>query len=163
MKDRVFQLYKMIEKESFLLNDSRERLKHKNYFDSSIECSLDDLTKGILGTISEYTKWMTKLAKSMPGLLQFDEEDFTALVSNSSLSTIPLHINEFFVNNESYQITPNGYQMSRHRMNLGFGTFVTSLFFLINNKVKKLDLTENEKSIYYPFALSCCKGKLLFS
>ena len=101
---------------------------------------------------------MARYAREIPGLERFDVKDFTTIVSNSALLTMALHINEFYINNDYYQIVVGGYQLSRNRMNLLFGTFITSLFYLINSKIRKLNLTECEKALYYPFVLGYSKG-----
>lgn len=159
LKDKVFQTYKRLIKDSFIINYARERLDSKNYIDSTVEdIPLNELTHGIMVNISEYSKWMAKFAREIPGLERFDVKDFTTIVSNSALLTMALHINEFYINNDYYQIVVGGYQLSRNRMNLLFGTFITSLFYLINSKIRKLNLTECEKALYYPFVLGYSKG-----
>lgn len=164
LKDKVYQIYKYHIQKSPLINSTRERLENGDYIDSDAEnITIEHLNKAIMCNISEYTKWITLFVKDLPGFDRFDLTDFTQMISNCSLLSMAIHLNEFFINGESYQITPNGYQLSRSRMNAGFGTFITSLFFLINEKTKKLDLSHNEKAIFYPFSIFSSKSKQLNS
>jgi hypothetical protein len=155
----VFRVYKVYIENSEVLNISREFLKSKNYIDATVEnVPQQELLAGLTRTVSEYTKWLTNLAKNLPGLSDLNLEDFMTIISNGSLLSIAIHMNEFYTSTESYHISHNGLQMSRNRMNIVFGSFNALLIILIHRKIKELCLSEMEKALFYPFILFSCNG-----
>jgi hypothetical protein len=163
LKDRVFQVFRDHIKKSIILNGTRERLKSGDYIDSEAEnVSLDQIRTAIFSNINEYKKWVTDFSKELPGLKKFNQNDLGNMISNCALISISIHINEFFKNGECYQITPDGLQLSRNRMNAGFGSLMTFLFFLTNEKLRNLELSPNEKALFYPFSLFSAKSNYLF-
>lgn len=162
-KDIIFQIYKDHIKNSFVINSAKESLKNKNYVDSSVEnVTYEDLLKGFIIMITEYSKWLTKLAKNLPGLNQLNEDEFIKIINSGSLISLGFHIHDFYVSNECYLVTPNGFQSSRSRMNFYLGVRNTMLIFLLHQKIDELNLTEYEKSLYYPFILMTFNSKLFF-
>jgi len=63
---------------------------------------------------------------------------------------------------DSSAITKNGYQLSKNRLNLAFGSFLAYLFILAHAKFKELDLSENEIALLYALFLFSCDGILIF-
>ena len=152
LKDKVYELFKRHIRQSFILNDTRERLKNKEYKDAEDNIPIESINRGIGLNVFLYSQWLNSYIRDLPGLNKFDSEDLNALISNCSLLSIAIHVNEFYTENECYQIA-NGIQLTRNRLNLSFGTFMTCLFFMINNKIQKLNLSESETSVFYPFSL----------
>lgn len=159
LRDKVFQLYKKHIKNSSLLNNTREKLRTKDFISSSAEnVQKKDILLGVIGTITEFTKWLTRYAIELPDFDKIEQDDFMKMVSSAIWSSIGLQLNEFFHDNDLHYITTNGYQMSRNRMYSVFGTFNTCLFLLMHAKVKQFKFSENELSLYYPFIICSCNG-----
>lgn len=157
-KDKCYEVYRRHIKNSHIINDTRERLSNKDFIDVEDKTlSVEEINSAIGLNIYLYNQWMNQYVRELPGLNKFDAGDVNVLISNCSLLSIAIHVKEFYFENESYQIA-NKFRLSRSRMNIGFGTFMTSLFFLINQKIKSLELSDNEIAIFYPFSLFSSKG-----
>ncbi len=163
LKDKVYQIYKQHIKESLLINETKKRLKNNDYIDSSAEnVTQDDLLAGLIGDIVEHAKWLTNYSLNLPGFSSLNESDFMKIVNHATIMTYGLQLNEFYYNNEFHHITKNGYQLSKNRLNLAFGSFLAHLFILAHAKFKELDLSENEIALLYALFLFSCDGILIF-
>ena len=164
LKDKVFQLYKKHIQLSQLLVNSRECHKNKNYIDSSVEnVPVDDLLRGLIGSISEHSKWLTRFARELPGFSFINVDDFMQMVSSGAMLLFGMQTNQFYYNNENHTVISNNYQMSRSRMNKLMGTFKTGLLFEFHFVFKKLCMSENEIALLYPFILTSSNGKSIHS
>ena len=162
LKDKVFQLYSKIIKESKVLNTSKERYETKNYINHEEIVSIDEILDGILEIHEDVTTWLVNLTKQLPGFDKFKQDDLMTIALNSAQLTIGVHLKDLYFDNDVHVISSKGYLLSRNRMNLAFGTMISTFYFCMNNKLKQLDLSENEVSLYYPFALTCCQRKLIY-
>lgn len=159
LKDKVFQLYKKHLTHSSLINSTTERLKSKDYIDFNDQnITVKEVWSGLMGMISEHTKWLTRFAKDLPGFSDLTEEDFTAMVFSSTLLLYEIQINRFVSSQENYTILTNRIQMSRTRMIQLFGLFLTELVFEFHSRFKNFELSDYEMSLFYPFVLCSCNG-----
>jgi len=159
LKDKVYQVYSKHIKESIIINETKTRLKNNDFIDSSVEnVTQNDLLNGIIGNVVDHAKWLTSFSINLPGFDKINNSDFILMVNHATLLTIGFQINEFFYDNELYHITKNGYQMTRNRMNLAFGSFHSYLYFITHIKLKQLCLSDYEKALFYPVILCCCDG-----
>jgi len=160
LKDKVFQLFKKHTFSSTIINHSTECFKNKDYIDSSVEnISVDELLIGLVGSISEHSKWLTRFVKELPGFNKLNLSDFMTIVSSTSLLLFNTHQHQFFYNNENHFIISNRYQLSRERMNTLYGAFKTGLLFEFHNVIKKFKFSETELSLLYTFFLTGTNGK----
>ena len=88
--------------------------------------SVSQILTSIHETHKEFTNWLSIFAKELPGFDKFNQEDFMTIVSSSF--QLGLHVKDLYFNNDLYVITSNGYQLSRNRMNIGFGSFTRYIF-----------------------------------
>jgi len=108
LKDKVFQLYKKHLLNSNLINQTTERLHKKDYIDANNEnISVNEVWTGLMGIVSEHTKWLTRFARELPGFNDLIEEDFAAMIFTSTLLLYEIQINRFVTNNENYTILSN--------------------------------------------------------
>lgn len=155
LRDKVFQVYKKHIKNSLIINNSYERLKNNDYVSSKEEnLSMDTFLEGVAQIISVYSKWLTRFAKELPGFGDLDEDDFKKILLSAFMPTIALQMNEFYLESNTIFITPNGIQMDKTRMDNAFGVFNSNLSFIIHSILKELNLTEKERSLFYPFILT---------
>jgi hypothetical protein len=162
LKDKVFQLFKKHTASSTIINHSTEFFKNKDYIDSSVEnISVDELLIGLVGSISEHSKWLTRFVKELPGFNKLNLSDFMTIVSSTSLLLFNTQQHQFFYNNENHLIISNKYQLSRERMNTLYGAFKTGLLFEYHNVIKKFKFSETELSLLYTFFLTGTNGKFI--
>lgn len=160
LRDRAYQIYKKHIVKSFLINNSKERLRTGNFIGPNVEnVTHEEIIGAAASIITSHYKWMKKYAKELPGLNRFSHEDFDLMISKTLVFTAALMVNEFVKNDESYLISPTGYQLSRRRKLKSFGEKSTQLSFLIHSKFNKLNFSEKECSIFYPFCMFNCNGK----
>lgn len=160
IKDRVFQLYKKHILMSDLLKRTKEKLLNKDFIDSTVEIlNIEPLVNGLMDTISEHSKWLTRYAKELPGFNKLSLDDFMKMLSSASLLLFGIHSHQFYDNNENVSILINNYQFSKNRMNLVLGAFKTGLLFEFHFNLRRLNLSENEMSLIFPFILTNCNGK----
>ena len=156
-KDRLFQLFCKHTNNSSIINKTKERLKSKQYFNANCDNILkSDVMLAITESVEEFSKWLVDFLIKVPGFDQFCPKDFNSLVYNSLLFLFGLHTTEYVIENEYYLIVgndPKCFQMTRNRLNLAFGTFKTNLIFEIHSKLHQLKLSQNEKSILFPFCI----------
>lgn len=161
LKDKVFQLYKKHLLNSNLINQTTERLHKKDYIDANNEnISVNEVWTGLMGIVSEHTKWLTRFARELPGFNDLIEEDFAAMIFTSTLLLYEIQINRFVTNNENYTILSNRVQMNRKRMLKLFGMFLTELVFEFHSKFKSFELSDYELCMLYPFIMCSCNGKI---
>lgn len=157
LKDKVFQLYKKHLLNSNLINQTTERLHKKDYIDANNEnISVNEVWTGLMGIVSEHTKWLTRFARELPGFNDLIEEDFAAMIFTSTLLLYEIQINRFVTNNENYTILSNRVQMNRKRMLKLFGMFLTELVFEFHSKFKSFELSDYELCMLYPFIMCSC-------
>ena len=155
LRDKVFQIYQKHIKISTLINNSRELFRTKNYVDSSSErFSLEEFLNGVSLTISTYSKWLTKFVKELPGFSELSDDDLKQIILRGFMTTVSLQLNEFFLEKDTIFIMPNGYLMSKDPMNIAFGVNNSTVSFVLHSCLKKLDLTDKERSLIYPFILT---------
>lgn len=162
LKDKVFQLYKKHIQLAPLIVKTRECHRNKDYTDSSVEnVPVEVLLKGLIDSISEHSKWLTRFARDLPGFGRINVDDFIQMVSGSAMLLFGLIANPFYNNNENHTVISNNYQFSRSRMNKVLGTFKTGLLFEFHYVFKKLLLSENELALLYPFILTSSNADLI--
>lgn len=158
-KDKVYQIYNKHKKNSTILNESRRRLTSRDYVDeTNEEITAADLINGVIASVTEYTKWLTRYARELPGLDSINLDDFTKMVSFGTLLTMGNQLNEFFCNEKLYYVTLNGLQMTRKRLDKVFGPICATLSLLAHSKFTKLNFSDNEKSLEYPFIMCNCNS-----
>ncbi len=163
LKDKVYQIYRQHIKESILLNETRERLKNNDYINSTADenVSQNDLLEGMIGNVVDHAKWLTNYCLNLPGFNKLNDVDFIQIINNATLFTMGIQLNEFYSNNEFYNVTKNGYQLSRNRLNLVFGSFIAYLYCLSHAKLKQLCLSDYEKALLYPVFVFSCDGIII--
>lgn len=164
IKDRVFQIYKKHIELSTILNRSRDKFKSKDYIDASVEnASVEALFTGCVDLIAEHSKWLAQFSRNLPGFDRLNMDDFQALCASSSLLLLGVKTNPLFINNDNFTIFQNNYQFSRNRMNIILGSFKTGCLFEFHFIYRKLNFTEVEKALFYPFILSSVNSKHFYS
>jgi len=160
LKDKVYQTYRRHLNESATLNEINQRLKSRDYIDSSVENVFnEDLLTGVKETFNGFFKWFSDYIRFLPGFKNLNIHDLELIVLNGTHANLDIHLKEYFSKNECYFITNNGYQMSRVRLNEVFGTFTANLYFLAFSMLENFQLTECELALFCIYmAMTQCQG-----
>ena len=161
IKDKVYQLFKTHLAHSNVLNNTSEKLKSKDFIDSSQAVTHDQLLTGLVYTLGDFAKWVTRFAKELPGFNKLNLTDFSTMISSACMVLYGLHVDRYFTPVENYIIISNNIQVTKSRCFIIFGSY-TELIFEFHNRLSKLNLSENELSILYAYILTSCNGKLNF-
>lgn len=159
IKDKIYQLYKTHIQHSNLVNNTNERLRNKDFIDPSANVNQDQIITGLVYTIGDFAKWLTRFAKEMPGLNKIIVSDFSTIISSSVLFLYAVHNHLFFYDDDIHTIISNNIQINRKRLEQIFGNYLANLLYTFHAKFDKLCLSENEIAIFYPFVLISCNRK----
>jgi hypothetical protein len=163
VKNKICQIYKEHIKNSIILNSTYERLKNKDYIDSSVkEVSKEKLVFGLIDTFLESAKWMSDYVKDLNsiGTKKLCSQDLSTIITQSIYFFCALNSIRFTFNNESYSILKNGIQLTRKRFIQIYGYDFNNLHLEFHSKFIALELTDNEMALFNAFALTSCNRKL---
>lgn len=160
IKDKIYQLYKTHLQHSNLINNTNERLKNKDFIDENADINQDQILTGLVYTIGDFAKWLTRFAKEIPGFSKINLGDFSTMISASVLFMFAVINQRFYQNNELCGIISNNVQMTKKRLEQIFGVYLSGLLIEFHARFEKLDLSENELAIFYAFVLISCNSKL---
>lgn len=110
-----------------------------------------------MGSVTEHTKWLVKLARDLPGFDKFNTEDLSILVHCAVGLTYAFEANQFYIGDECWNISHNKIRCTRKRLNQ-LGKFDTHLMFELHKTLNELNLTETERILFYPLILSSANG-----
>lgn len=160
LKDKVYQIYKRHILNSSILNATNERFKNKNLINELIDENLEsyEIWINFMETISEFTKWLTRFSKELPGFNKLNIEDLSSIVFASVFPLFTVQVTPFVKNNENYTIINNNIQLTRKRMIQTSEIVITDLLFEFYSRFQSLNLTEQELCLIYPFLLTSCNG-----
>jgi hypothetical protein len=162
IKDKTFQIYQKNIKISNILNNSIERLKNNDFIKETDESVTKELIwQGLGPTLGEFSKWLAQMTKDLVGFNMLNHEDLTTIISAAVMTCYMIHIDCFFHNNESLMIISNNIQNTKKRLLQIFFPHLVDLIFKFYNFFKKLNLTETELSLWYPFVLLSCDFNLV--
>lgn len=161
LKDKVYQIYKKHILSSKIISQTNERLQNENLSSMLNNKDLEpyEIWINFMETISDFTKWLTRLAKELPGFNKINIEDLSTMVFASVFPLFTVQVTPFIHNNENYTIINNNIQFTRKRMIQASQTVITDLLFEFHHRFQSLNLTEQELCLIYPFLLTSCNRK----
>ena len=162
LKDKVYQLYKKHITFSNVINNTNESFRNKSFYDLSIDdVEAYKIWISFMETISDFTRWLTRFAKELPGFNNMNIEDFSTMVFAAVFPLYTVQVTPFVVNDENFTVISNNLRFTKKRMILASEKVITNLLFEFHMRFQSLNLTEQELCLFYPFLLTSCNGKLI--
>jgi len=161
-KDKIQQIYKNQIKQSSVINNVNEWLRSKDFIDPSCLTECENLSmEGNAYTVIEFNQWMTKFSYSLNKLFQINLNDLTKMIDMANFLAFSIHTAIFYFsnNNDWSFIWANKVVFRKNIFLKLFGHHLINLLFVVQSKLKSLDLTENELALLNAFVLFSCDCK----
>lgn len=154
LRDKVFQVYKRHLKTSATINNDlidplRARIEPKAVFNAFAQL------------VSVFSNWLILYINALPGFENFLREDLTELIKNCFLFNFFLHHNQSYTENERNTITLSDFELPFSLLAQTIGTLNSNLIHLIHAKLKKLSLSDQEVSLFYPMITFSCPSNFM--
>ena len=162
-KNKICQIYKEHIKKSSNINNTYERLKNRDYIDStSKHVTKSQLMCGMRDTIQEFSKWTTNFINDLNeiGINKLNSFDMSTIIAQANYILNGTHFCLFVKNNESFAMLANGLQLSKSRLCQLFGEKLTDILFEFQNHYNHLQLSDNETALFNAFVLTSCNRRL---
>ena len=85
--------------------------------------------------------------------------DLSNMIRETLLYMYSVHVNRFFLKNESFVIDFDGIQSTKSCIRMIFGPQITDLYFEFHSKFQGLELNEHEMAVFFAFALTSLNRK----
>ena len=165
LKDKTYEIYIKNIKSSNILNNAYTKLKNKDYIDENDpNISKDLIWQGIGATFGELSIWLTQYFKELKGFDKLNHQDLINIIGSVFPFLYGIHISCFYddKNNECSMILSNSIQTTKKRFFQQLTSHdLVDLIFLFYYLFKKLNLTDTEKALFYPFILFGCNQDMI--
>ncbi|CAF1232607.1 unnamed protein product, partial [Adineta ricciae] len=125
--------------------------------------TVTQIWEDIQKSISVDVTHLMTFARDMPGLNELNTNDFTRILNNRVFDFYIIYNYPLFYKNESYTMTINGFQYSRHFMNQIIGKKTTDALHEFSAKLHTLNITQVEHSLIIPIILGLADEKIVDS
>ena len=162
LKDKCFQIF-IENKQNLIIQEEGISIETAKQEIANIDQSCvttDMFLKAIYKVMFKFTKDLTVFAKLLPGLDAMEEEDLAKVLKDQIYFFYMIKNSKYFDDEECFAILDNNIHCCRKWFDMFRNEKSTSLQFKFINQLKKLNLNDNELSVFLPFLL-CSAGKIL--
>ena len=165
LKDKTYETYIKNIKSSNILNNAYMKLKNKDYINENDHNITKDLIwHGIGATFGELSIWITQYFKELKGFDKLNHHDLINIIGSVFPFFYGIHISCFYddKSNECSMILSNSIQTTKKRFFQQLSSHdLVDLIFIFYYLYKRLNLTDSEKALFYPFILFGCNPDMI--
>jgi hypothetical protein len=157
LNERTYESYIKHIQISAILNNAYICLFNNDFInEDEPNITKEFIWQGVVQTLGEFSKWLTKYTKELDGFNKLNSEDLLTIISSSCFCLYALHITRLFSDSECRMITSNKVQTTKKRSLQIFDSELLDLTFKFHYLFKDANLSKDEIAIFYPFILSSC-------